>query len=39
MQTYIDSVNKEPAAYPEQNTAYFENVAKITVDIDSVILQ
>ena len=39
MKTYIDSVKNKHAEYPEQNTAYFENVANITVNGDSVILQ
>ena len=40
MQNYIDSCHKElerRAAYPEQSTTNFENVANITVDSDSVI--
>ena len=39
MHTYIDSFKKERAEYPEQNTAYFQNVENITVDSDNVILQ
>ena len=38
MQEYIDSCRKESksrSAYPEKNTAHFNNVAKITVDSDS----
>ena len=37
MRTYIDSVKKERAAYPEESTAYFENVVNITADVHSVI--
>ena len=33
---YIDSVDKERAAYPEENTLHFKNVAKITVDSYSI---
>ena len=38
----IDSFHKESerhAAYPEQSTAHFENVANITVDSISIIPQ
>ena len=34
--TYIDSVKKERAAYPKHNNFHIENVAKITIDSDSV---
>ena len=40
MQNYIDSCHKESeicAAYPEQSTAHFENVANITINSASVI--
>ena len=39
LQTYIDSCHKESrryAAYPENITAHFNNVADITVDGDSI---
>ena len=39
MKTYIESVKKEHAAYPEHNILYFENVANITLDSDNVITQ
>ena len=42
MQNYIDSCHKESerhAAYLEQSTGNFENVADITVDSASVIPQ
>ena len=39
MQTYIDSVQKERAQYPELNNSYSENVSNIAVDSDSVIPQ
>ena len=39
MQTYIDSVKKEHASYPEQSTQCYKNVVNITVDIYSVIPQ
>ena len=37
MRTYIDSVKKECETCLEHNTSYFENVATITVNSDSVI--
>ena len=40
--TYIDSCHKEPerhATYPEHSTAHFNNVANITVNIDSITLK
>ena len=40
LQTYIHGYNKESekcAAYPGQSTVYFENVANITVNSESVI--
>ena len=39
LQNYIDICHKElerAAAYPEQSTAPFNNVLRITVDIDSI---
>ena len=42
MQTYIESCKKEPerrVVYTEHNTEHFENVANITANSDSVILQ
>ena len=39
MKNYIDSVKKERAAYPEQNTAYFEKKSNITVNSDSLFPQ
>ena len=39
LQKFIDSCQKESkrhTAYPEQSTAHFNNVANITVDIDSI---
>ena len=36
MKTYIDSCKKVRAAYQEQNTLNFENVANITVNTDSI---
>ena len=42
MQEHIDSFHNESergAAYPEQSIAHFEDVANITVDVSSVILQ
>ena len=39
LRTYIDSVNKESTPYPDQNTLNFENVANITVNIDSITSQ
>ena len=36
IQTYIDSCKKESAANTEQNTLHLENVARITVDSDSI---
>ena len=36
IQTYIDSCKKERAANTEQNTLHLENVARITVDSDSI---
>ena len=32
MQTYIDSCNKERAAYTEHKNLHFKNIADITVD-------
>ena len=37
MKTYIDTVKKGRAAYPEHNTSYLEKVGNITVDSDSLI--
>ena len=37
--TYIDSVNKECAEYPEQNTLHFNTVDTIPVDSDSLTQQ
>ena len=42
MQNYIDIFQKESerhAAYPEQRTANFENIANITIDSDILIPQ
>ena len=36
IKTYIDSCNKERAENTEQNTLHLENVARITVDSDSI---
>ena len=36
MRTTIDSVKKERLSYSEQNTLYFENVASITVNSNSI---
>ena len=35
-QTYIDSLKKERAEYPEQKTLHSKNITNITVDIYSV---
>ena len=42
MRNYFDSCYKESerrASYLEQSTAHFNNVSKITIDIDSIITQ
>ena len=39
IKTYIDICKKKCVAYPEQRTAYLENIVNITVDSDSVIPQ
>ena len=39
MKTFIDIVKKEHSAYPQNNTSYFENIAKITINISSEIPQ
>ena len=36
LKNYIDSVNKDRAAYPEDNTLQFKNVANIKVDSYSI---
>ena len=36
MLTYLDIVKKELAAYLEQNTLHFENIANITEDSDII---
>ena len=33
---YFDSAKKELAAYPEQNTLHFNNIANITIHSDSI---
>ena len=38
MQTYIDIVNKERAAYLEHNFLHLENVTNITIHDDSITL-
>ena len=39
LRTYIDSVKKERASSPEQNTLHLDNIANITIDSEIITQQ